>query len=144
MIVSAGHTDWNATPGNPRKIHHPTGSVNMDSNDLVESVSKDDRNIAALTHAGGIIFGFIPSLIVYLLKKDSGSAWLVQQSREALNFQITVLIACVVASILSALLIGLFIFPLIFIANLIFCVIAAVKASNGEVYRYPLTLRLLN
>ncbi|MGC9216093.1 DUF4870 domain-containing protein [Acidithiobacillus sp.] len=116
----------------------------MDSNDLVESVSKDDRNIAALTHVGGIIFGFIPSLIVYLLKKDSGSAWLVQQSREALNFQITVLIACVVASILSALLIGLFIFPLIFIMNLIFCVVAAIKASNGEVYRYPLTLRLLS
>ncbi|MHB1633540.1 MAG: DUF4870 domain-containing protein, partial [Acidithiobacillus sp.] len=67
-----------------------------------------------------------------------------QQSKEALNFQITVLIAYVVASILSTLLIGMLIFPLIFMVNLIFCVLAAIKASNGEVYRYPLTLRLLS
>ncbi|MHB8211255.1 MAG: DUF4870 domain-containing protein [Acidithiobacillus sp.] len=116
----------------------------METSNLVEVASKDDRNIAALTHAGGILFGFIPALIVYLLKKDSGSAWLVQQSKEALNFQITVLIAYVVASILSTLLVGMLIFPLIFIVNLIFCVLAAIKASNGEVYRYPLTLRLLS
>ena len=116
----------------------------METSNLVEVASKGDRNIAALTHAGGILFGFIPALIVYLLKKDSGSAWLVQQSKEALNFQITVLIAYVVASILSTLLIGILIFPLIFIVNLIFCVLAAIKASNGEVYRYPLTLRLLS
>ena len=83
----------------------------METSNLVEVTSKDDRNIAALTHAGGIILGFIPALIVYLLKKDRGSAWLVQQSKEALNFQITVLLAYVVASILSTLLIGLLIFP---------------------------------
>ncbi|CDQ10829.1 conserved protein of unknown function [Acidithiobacillus ferrivorans] len=116
----------------------------METSNLVEVASKDDRNIAALTHAGGILFGFIPALIVYLLKKDSGPAWLVQQSKEALNFQITVLIAYVVASILSILLIGMFIFPLIFIVNLTFCILAAIKASNGETYRYPLTLRLLS
>ena len=116
----------------------------METSNPVEVASKDDRNIAALTHAGGILFGFIPALIVYLLKKDSGPAWLVQQSKEALNFQITVLIAYVVASILSILLIGMLIFPLIFMVNLIFCVLAAIKASNGEVYRYPLTLRLLS
>lgn len=41
----------------------------METSNLVEVASKDDRNIAALTHAGGILFGFIPALIVYLLKK---------------------------------------------------------------------------
>ncbi|MHB8114973.1 MAG: DUF4870 domain-containing protein [Acidithiobacillus ferrivorans] len=116
----------------------------METSNLVEVASKDDRNIAALTHAGGILFGFIPALIVYLLKKDSGPAWLVQQSKEALNFQITVLITYVLASILSILLIGMLIFPLIFIVNLTFCILAAIKASNGETYRYPLTLRLLS
>ncbi|OCB02716.1 hypothetical protein BBC27_11870 [Acidithiobacillus ferrivorans] len=116
----------------------------METSNLAEVASTDDRNIAALTHAGGILFGFIPALIVYLLKKDSGPAWLVQQSKEALNFQITVLIAYVVASILSILLIGMLIFPLIFIVNLTFCILAAIKTSNGETYRYPLTLRLLS
>jgi hypothetical protein len=116
----------------------------METSNLVEVASKDDRNIAALTHAGGVLFGFIPALIVYLLKKDSGPAWLVQQSKEALNFQITVLITYVLASILSILLIGMLIFPLIVIVNLTFCILAAIKASNGETYRYPLTLRLLS
>lgn len=116
----------------------------METSNIVEVASRDNRNIAVLTHAGGILFGFIPALIVYLLKKDSGSVWLVQQSKEALNFQITILIAYVVASILSALLIGILIFPLIFMVNLILCILAAIKASNGESYRYPLTLRLLS
>ena len=116
----------------------------MTNNDLTEVSSKDDRNIAALTHAGGILFGFIPALIVYLIKKDSGPVWLVQQSKEALNFQITVLIAYVVATALSALMIGLVLFPPIFLANLIFCILAAIKASQGESYRYPLALRLLS
>ena len=116
----------------------------MTSNDLTQVSSKDDRNIAALTHAGGILFGFIPGLIVYLIKKDSGPVWLVQQSKEALNFQITVLIAYVVATALSALMIGLILFPPIFLVNLIFCILAAIKASQGETYRYPLALRLLS
>ena len=116
----------------------------MTSNDLTEVSSKDDRNIAALTHAGGILFGFIPGLIVYLIKKDGGPVWLVQQSKEALNFQMTVLIAYVVATALSALMIGLILFPPIFLVNLIFCILAAIKASQGEVYRYPLALRLLS
>ena len=116
----------------------------MESNNLTQTSSKDDRNIIALTHAGGILFGFIPALIVYLLKKDGGNLWLVEQSKEALNFQITILLAYIVASVLSALLIGLFLFPLVFLFNLVFCVIAAIKASHGEAYRYPLTLRLLS
>ena len=116
----------------------------MEAESLVAISSKEDRNIIALTHAGGILFGFIPALIVYLIKKDTGNAWLISESKEALNFQITILLAYIAASILSALLIGLFIFPLIFLFNLIFCIIAAVKASNGESYRYPLTLRLLS
>ncbi len=116
----------------------------MDMENLLPTTSKDDRNIMALTQAGGILFGFIPALIVYLIKKDSGNTWLITESKEALNFQITILFAYIVASVLSALLIGLFIFPLIFLFNLVFCIIAALKASSGEAYRYPLTLRLLS
>ena len=103
----------------------------METSNLVEVASKDDRNIAALTHAGGILFGFIPALIVYLLKKDSGSAWLVQQRKEALNFQITVLLAYVVASILSTLLIGILIFPLIFIVNFLLKNSLLIKQPDG-------------
>ncbi|WP_308388003.1 DUF4870 domain-containing protein [Acidithiobacillus sp. AMEEHan] len=106
--------------------------------------SNEDRNIATLVHAGGILFGFLPSLIVYLLKKQEANAWLLGQLKEALNFQITMLIGYVIATILSSLLIGLLVFPILLIINLVFCILAAVKTSSGEAYRYPLTLRLVS
>ena len=107
-----------------------------------ETTSKDDRNIAVLTHVAGIFFGFIPALIVYLLKKDS-SAFLADQAKEALNFQITVLIGIVISSILFVILIGILLLWAVVIANIVLCIIAAVKTSNGETYRYPLTIRLI-
>jgi uncharacterized Tic20 family protein len=107
-----------------------------------ETVSKDDRNIAALVHAAGIIFGFIPALIVYLVKKD-GSAFLTEQTKEALNFQITVLIAVIISWLLIFVLIGILLLPAVVITNIVLCIIAAIKASNGVAYRYPVAIRLI-
>lgn len=106
------------------------------------SSANDDKTIAALTHASGILFGFIVPLVVWLLKKDQ-SAYLAENAKEALNFQITMLIAFVVSSMLIAVLIGLLLFPLVFVANVVLCIVAAVKTNNGETYRYPMTLRLI-
>lgn len=106
-------------------------------------ISADEKNIVVLTHIAGTIFSFIPALIVWLLKKDD-SAYIADQAREALNFQITVLIAQVISSILIVILIGFVLMGIIWLANIIFCIIAAVAASKGEYYRYPFTLRLIN
>jgi uncharacterized Tic20 family protein len=106
-------------------------------------ISADEKNIVVLTHIGGTIFSFIPALIVWLLKKDD-SPYIADQAREALNFQITVLIAQVISSILIVILIGFVLMGIIWLANIIFCIIAAVAASKGEYYRYPFTLRLIN
>jgi len=103
----------------------------------------NDKNIAVLTHLGGIFFGFIPALIVWLLKKDD-SAYLGEQAREALNFQITVLIGFVVSWALTFVLIGLLLLPAVWIANIVLCIMAAVKTSQGEDYRYPFALRLIS
>lgn len=103
----------------------------------------DDKNIATITHLGGIVFSFIPALIVWLLKKDE-NAYLTEQSKEALNFQITVLLAQFIAGILVWLLIGIVLIPIIWLINIVLCIIAAISASKGEFYRYPLTLRLIN
>lgn len=103
----------------------------------------NDRNIAVLTHIGGIFFGFIPSLIVWLLKKDD-SAYIGEQAREALNFQITVLIGFIIAWVLTFVLIGLLLLPAVWIANIVLSIMAAVKTSKGEDYRYPLALRLIS
>lgn len=105
--------------------------------------SNDEKNIATVTHLGGTVFSFLPALIVWILKKDD-SAYLADQAKEALNFQITVLLAYIAAGVLSWILIGLLFFPIIWIVNIVFCIIAAIATSKGETYRYPLCLRLIN
>lgn len=111
--------------------------------DTNTEVSADEKNIVVLTHIGGTVFSFIPALIVWLLKKDD-SPYIADQAREALNFQITVLIAQVISSILIVILIGFVLMGIIWLANIILCIIAAVAASKGEYYRYPFALRLIN
>lgn len=105
--------------------------------------NNDEKNIATITHLGGTMFSFIPALIVWLLKKDD-SEYLAAQAKEALNFQMTVLLAQFIAGILVWLLIGILLIPIIWLVNIVFCIIAAISTSKGETYRYPLTLRLVN
>jgi len=103
----------------------------------------DDKNIVVLTHLGGTLFSIIPSLIVWLLKKDN-SAYIAEQAREALNFQITVLIAQAISSVLIVILIGFALMGVVWLGNIVLCILAAVAASKGEHYRYPFALRLIN
>jgi uncharacterized Tic20 family protein len=114
----------------------------MDEVTTQTSPSKDDMNIAMLAHLLGIITGFIGALIIWLVKKDD-SAFISDQSKEALNFQITMMLAFVVSWVLAFILIGLLLMPLLWIANLVFCILAAIAASKGENYRYPFALRLV-
>jgi uncharacterized protein len=109
---------------------------------VVQTTSKDDQNLAMLAHLLGIVSGFIGALIIWLSKKDQ-SAYIDEQAREALNFQITMLIGFVVAYILTHILIGVLLIPVLVIANLVFCILAAVAVSEGKHYRYPFALRLL-
>jgi len=91
---------------------------------------------------------FIGPLVIWLIKKDT-LPFVADQAKEALNFAITVSIIFVVLWILTVVTLGigmLLTVPVMFIvgiAALVFTIIAAVKANNGEAYRYPLTLRLV-
>ena len=112
-------------------------------NEITEVVpSKDDCNMAMLAHLLGIFTGFLGALVVWLVKKDS-STYIAQESVEALNFQLTVMIGYVICSVLSVIVIGLIMFPLLYIVNIIFCIIGALAASKGTGYRYPFALRLI-
>jgi uncharacterized Tic20 family protein len=104
--------------------------------------SQDDKTIAILTHISGIFFSFIVPLVVWLVSKDT-KPWLTTESKEALNFQITMAIGYLIAGALTPFLIGIFIYPVVWILTLIFCIVAALKTSQGEQYQYPLTLRLI-
>jgi len=105
--------------------------------------NSEERNICTITHLAGILFSFIPALIVWTLKKDD-SIYIATQAREALNFQITVLIGHLVAVILIWVLIGFLLMPVIWLLNIVLCILAAISSSKGKVYRYPFSLRLIN
>jgi len=81
-------------------------------------------------------------LIVWLVKRGD-SAEIDEHGKEALNFQISMLIYNVVAGILCLVLIGFVLLAILHILNVVFVIIAAFKASEGQMYRYPLTLRLV-
>ena len=120
-----------------------TNPIDAPNNTSGAEPSSDDKNIATVTHLGGTVFSFVPGLLVWILKKDD-SAYLADQAKEALNFQITILIASFVAAILMWLLIGFILLPIVWLLNVVFCIIAAISTSKGETYRYPLCLRLIN
>jgi uncharacterized Tic20 family protein len=109
----------------------------------VSTPGKDDRNFAMLAHLLGIFTGFLGSLIIWLVKKDE-SPFVAQEAKEALNFQITMVIGGLIAYVLSFILIGLLLFPVLYILNIIFCILGAVAASKGQGYRYPFAIRLVN
>ncbi|HEY3366288.1 MAG TPA: DUF4870 domain-containing protein [Symbiobacteriaceae bacterium] len=99
--------------------------------------------MALLAHLLSLFFGFIPPLVVYLVKKDQ-SAFAGEHAKEALNFQLSMIIYYLGAGILVILLVGILLLPLLYIFSLIFIIIATIKAANGEMYRYPLTIRFIS
>ncbi|MCF7988119.1 MAG: DUF4870 domain-containing protein [Methylovulum sp.] len=102
--------------------------------------SESDRLIIVLTHFGGIFFGFLPSLLVYLVKNEG---WVKENARNALNWQLTSIVYYVISWILMLVLIGLFLQWIVVLFNIIFCVMAAVISSKGEYFKYPLTIEFI-
>jgi uncharacterized Tic20 family protein len=104
--------------------------------------TKDDQTMAMLCHLLGILLGFIGPLIIWLIKKDQ-SPFVDDQGKEALNFQITLIIGYVIGGATTVICIGFIILPLVWLAGLVFCIMGAMAASKGQAYRYPVTLRLV-
>lgn len=108
------------------------------------NVPSDQRTMALAAHLLGIFTWFIGPLIIWLINKDDpNKAFVTDQAKEALNFQITITIAMLICIVLTIVIIGGILAPIVGILNLVFCIIAAVKANNGEAYRYPFALRLI-
>lgn len=102
----------------------------------------DEKLWAILVHLGGIFFGFVPALIGYLVLKDRGPL-VRQHTMTALNFQITMLLAYVVGTILVLVFIGFLILMAVTVLVIVFSIIAAVTANKGEYYEYPLAIKFI-
>jgi uncharacterized Tic20 family protein len=103
----------------------------------------DEKLWATLIHIGGILFGFLPALIGFIVLKDRGP-FIRAHTATALNFQITLAIAYVVGSILTVILVGVFILAAAWILSIVFSIMAAIAANKGEWYTYPLTIKFIS
>jgi uncharacterized Tic20 family protein len=111
--------------------------------------SKDEQNWAMACHLIALCGFVIPfgnvlgPLVLWLIKKDS-MPLVDRHGKEALNFQITVLIAAIVSALLMFILIGFVLLIVVGIGALVLTIMAAVKVANGELdYKYPFALRLI-
>ncbi len=101
-------------------------------------------HLTALSLLLGIPFGnILGPLVIWLIKKEDYS-FVDQQGKESLNFQISLTIYTIAAGILCIVLIGIPLLIGLFIAFFVLVVIASIKTSNGEPYRYPMTIRFIN
>ena len=108
------------------------------------------RNWCVLAHAAALAGFFVPwaghivgPLVVWLAKRED-SPEIDAHGKEAINFQISMLIWNVGAAILCLVLIGFVLLIVLHLLNVIFVVIASIRASEGKLYRYPLTIRFLS
>ncbi|HEV7489945.1 MAG TPA: DUF4870 domain-containing protein [Rhodanobacteraceae bacterium] len=114
----------------------------------------DERTWAMLGHLSALsafITGIgcvLGPLLVWLIKRDT-LPFAGEQAKEALNFNITVIIAAVALWLFTIITLGIGLLITVpaclglFVAWLVLTIIAAVKANAGEHYRYPFTLRLV-
>lgn len=108
----------------------------------------EERQWAMFAHLSALIGFVIPfgtligPLVIWQLKKND-MPFVAEQGVEALNFQITVALAFLAAALLSVILIGFLLMPIIGIGALVLTIIAGIKANQGEHYEYPINWRIV-
>jgi len=100
-----------------------------------------DNTLPILTHVLGLITGFIGPLIILLVAEDKRSK---NHAKAALNWQFSVLIYLVISFVLILILVGFLLIFVVAILNIVFSIIAAVKAGNNELWKYPLSIPFFN
>jgi len=106
--------------------------------------TSDERTLAILAHVLSIVpgIGIFGPLIIYLIRRD-GPAFVTENAKESLNFQITVYICYVIGCILMVVGIGLLLVGVLWFVNLVLVIMAAVQVSENKIYRYPFNFRLI-
>jgi|SRR3954469_8700734 uncharacterized Tic20 family protein len=101
--------------------------------------TSDEKTMAVLSHILTIVAPILAPLIIYLVKKNE-SRFVESHAKESLNFQITVAIIII---ILFITIIGILIAWIVGIISLVLVIIATIRASEGKLYKYPFSIRLI-
>jgi uncharacterized Tic20 family protein len=101
--------------------------------------TENEKLFAILVHLVGIPFEFFGPLVGYLVLRDKGP-FVTHHAKESLNFGITMAIAFVVLCISIVGILLLWAVPAVWV---VLRIVAAVKASQGEFWKYPLSIRFI-
>lgn len=112
------------------------------------TVTPGQRTYAMLTHLTLLLAQFtgliiIAPLVMWLIKRGE-SPFLDDHGKEALNFQISLLIYYIVSAILCAIVVGIPLLLATWILGLVGMIMGAVAANRGEYFRYPMTIRMIS
>ena len=103
----------------------------------------DERAWAVIAHLGGFVLAVV---IAWIIRGTVGrrSEFVRDQATEAMNFQLTALVAFLVSVVLWVIVIGLLLTVVVGVGALILSVLAALAAHAGIRYRYPVCVRLIH
>jgi len=100
-------------------------------------------HLLALSGLLGNGIGFLLGPLVTWLVKREDHPFIDEQGKEAVNFQITMFLALIVSVPFLLILVGILMMIAIGILMVVFPIVAAIQASEGKPYRYPLTIRFI-
>ena len=125
--------------------HFRAGSSNVLGRGKLSA--RDEKIMGMLVHLLGGVTYILGPLVIWLIKKDE-SPFVKDQGREAMNFQITVIIGFAIATATDLIpffgsCMAPFLWLVAVVANLIFAILGGLEANKGIIYRYPFALRLI-
>lgn len=105
-------------------------------------IDSEARTWAMLAHLSYLVLAVIGPLIIMIAMKEKGR-FVETHAKEALNFQITVMIAAFACIPLMFVIVGIFLLPVIAFGAVIYSILAGLAANEGRRYRYPMTIRMV-
>ncbi len=116
---------------------------------IEENATDEERLWATFIHLSGLAGYIVPTasvvapLVLWLIKRNQ-SPFIDDHGREALNFQISIVLWAIVAGLLVMVCIGAVLLPAVILTQIIASIVMAVRANRGEYVRYPVTIRFLS
>lgn len=127
----------------------PTDETPIPETPIPETPDRDTRMWAMLCHLAGLALligipaaNVLGPLIIWQMKKEQ-HPFIDAHGKESMNFQISMFIYGLVAGLLIFVCVGMVLLPAVIVVDIVFVIIAGIKANDGQAYRYPLTIRFI-
>ena len=121
----------------------------IDETPIPEMPDRDTRMWAMFCHLAGLALligipaaNILGPFIVWQVKKEQ-HPFIDAHGKESMNFQISMFIYGLVAGLLIFVCVGMVLLPVLIVVDIVFVIIASIKANDGQAYRYPLTIRFI-